>query len=158
MDKRPKRRRYKDNPYEIDRDSINNKYFIKFKDSQKKLQIIEINQSIYKVFNEFELKDLSEMNEYDNHIEYSTLIESTLYKRAATIQKSVYEQVEENILHDNLKKAIDLLPTIQKRRLKMYFFEDMTLQEIALKEQCSKSAVKHSIDDGLSNLKKNLKI
>ena len=98
------------------------------------------------------------MNEYDNHIEHSTLIESTLYKRAATIQKSVYEQVEENILHDNLKKAIDLLPTIQKRRLKMYFFEDMTLQEIALKEQCSKSAVKHSIDDGLSNLKKNLKI
>lgn len=39
----------------------------------------------------------------------------------------------------------------------MYYFEDLTLQEISKVENCSISSVKESIDSGITKLKKNIK-
>lgn len=39
----------------------------------------------------------------------------------------------------------------------MYYFEDMTLDEIALVEKCSHQAVSKSIKKSIEELKKNLK-
>ena len=85
------------------------------------------------------------------------LREETINKRAILKQKSVEEDVEELIEHENLKEAINKLSSIQKRRLKMYYFDDMTLDEIALIEKCSHQAVSKSIKKSLEELKKNLK-
>ncbi|MDD2376371.1 MAG: sigma factor-like helix-turn-helix DNA-binding protein [Clostridia bacterium] len=59
--------------------------------------------------------------------------------------------------YDKLKFAIDSLCEIQKRRIKMYYFEDMTLEKIATIENCTKVAIKYSIDNAIENLKKFLK-
>ena len=73
MENRPKRRIYKDNPYNLE---INNsKYIINFYDSKKVLQKIEVSEEVFSVFDKSELKDLSQMNEYDNHIEHAALFE-----------------------------------------------------------------------------------
>lgn len=157
MDKQPKRRKYKDNPYEINKDSKENRYIIKFKNSIKKETIVEVSEEIYEVFNNSELKDISEMNEYDNHIEHSEVYEYNLYHRAFIHEKSVHEKVEDKIFKSEVKKAINSLPTVQKRRIKMYYFDDLNMVEIAKIEKCSKVAVKHSIDDGIAKLKVKLK-
>ena len=57
MDKRPKRRKYKDNPYTLDKDSNNNTYFIKFYNSKNEIEIIEVSSKVYEVFDKYELID-----------------------------------------------------------------------------------------------------
>jgi len=157
MDKRPKRRKYKDNPYTLDKDSNNNTYFIKFYNSKNEIEIIEVSSKVYEVFDKYELIDLSQMNEYDNHIEHLDLDEDTLYKRMKFKNKSVSEEVEEKIVNESLKTAIDSLTKTQKRRIKLYYFEDMNYREIAEIEKCSIASVKESIDSGIVILEKKLK-
>ena len=155
MENRPKRRRYKDNPYNLE---INNsKYIINFYDSKKVLQKIEVSEEVFSVFDKSELKDLSQMNEYDNHIEHAALFEEVLNKRAINKTKLTEEIAESNIITEELLNAIKELQTTQKRRLILYYLYDYTLEEIAIKEHCSKVAIKYSLDISIKNLKKNLK-
>ena len=63
MSKRPKRRKYRDNPYTLNEITINNKYFISFKDSRGEYNNVEISKEIYELFDYYELRDLSQMNE-----------------------------------------------------------------------------------------------
>lgn len=157
MDNSPKRRKSKDNPYEINKDSQTDTYIVKFKDGNKRIHIIEINSTIYDVFNESELIDLSQLNEYDRHIEHLSLDDNSIYYRASNKQQTIEEMIEKKLQSEELYKAISKLSDIQKRRIKMYYFENMTLQEIAKIEGCSIMSVKESIDSGINKLRKNLK-
>ena len=103
------------------------------------------------------MDDLSELNEYDRHIEHSETYEITLHSRAVDKPISLEETVENNIDYKNLKLAIDSLCDIQKRRIKMYYFEEMTMEKIATIEKCTKVAIKYSIDNAIENLKRILK-
>ena len=67
MSNRPKRRKFKDNPYTIIEIEISNKYFVTFKDGNGIFNKVEVSKDIYELFNYYELRDLSQMNEYDNH-------------------------------------------------------------------------------------------
>lgn len=151
----PKRRKSKDNPYTII--LLDDKYYLSFKDSNKKLQKVEISIEIYEIFNKFELEDISQMHKVDKHIEHSELYEESLYKRALEKPISIEEQIEYNDDIFNLKKAIDKLPETQKRRIKMYYFDNLSLEKIAQIEECSFQAISKSILTGVTNLKKNLK-
>ena len=157
MDNGPKRRKSKDNPYEINKDSQTDTYIVKFKDGNKRIHIIEINSTIYDVFNESELIDLSQLNEYDRHIEHLSLDDNSIYYRAYNKQQTIEEMIEKKLQSEELYKAISKLSDTQKRRIKMYYFENMTLQEIAKIERCSIMSVKESIDSGINKLRKNLK-
>ena len=95
MSKRPKRRKYKDNPYTLNEITINNKYFISFKDGRGEYNNVEISKEIYELFDYYELRDLSQMNEYDNHIEHSEIYENNLNKRAIKKEKSIEEIILE---------------------------------------------------------------
>ena len=52
------------------------------------------------------------------------------------IRKSKYEE---------LHNAINKLTETQKRRIKYYYFEDLSFSEIARIEECDESSVKESI-------------
>lgn len=155
MNNRPKRRKSNDNPYTLQ--IINNTYVVIFKDSKLEEQVVEVSKEIFNQMNEFELNDLKELNEYDRHIEHSELFECTLEKRAVNKPITTDEIVERKLLSENLKEAIDSLPEIQKRRIKLYYFEDKTLDEIAKEERCTKMAVKFSIDAGIKKISKKIK-
>ena len=58
---------------------------------------------------------------------------------------------------EELKDIINSLPEIQKRRLKKYYFEDMTLEQIAKEENCTKRAVKFTIDIAIEKISKKIK-
>lgn len=157
MAERPKRRKHKDNPYTLEFVEEKNSYRVSFKDVKGKFQRVEVNKEIYQAFDRFELDDLSELNEFDNHIEHSEVYENNLNERAMDKPIGVDEIVEIKIMNEELKNAVDSLADIQKRRIKMYFFEDMTLKEIAEKENCAIMSVKDSIDVGIRKLKEKLK-
>ncbi len=157
MAQRPKRRKYKDNPYTLNYCEERDIYIISFKDSKGILQNVEVTETIYKAFDRFELDDLSEMNEFDNHIEHSEVFENNLNDRAMDKPISLEDEVIRKSTFDELKKAIEMLPEVQKRRIKKYYFEDKTEQQIADEENATHQSVHIILERAIENLKKILK-
>ncbi len=155
MSNRPKRRRFIDNPYYLENTDTN--FYIVIKKERNSLQKIEVSKEIYDNFDRFELDDLKELNEYDRHIEHIEILENDLYKRATNKQKFVDEIIEDNILSEKIKDAINSLSKIQKRRVLMYYFDNLNLREISEMEKCSIVSVKNSLDLALIKLKEILK-
>ena len=113
----------------------------------------EITEELYDAFNSFELEDLSYLNVWDRHMEQSEIWESTLNERAVDVQVSVEDIVMRNLQNEKVHRAIDMLPEVQRRRVKMYFFDGMTYEEIAAKEKCKHPAVVKSVKAALEKLK-----
>ncbi len=155
MEKSPKRRKYRDNPYTINKDG--NKYYVSFKDILGIYHEVEITEKLYLAFNEFELKDLSFMNEYDNHIEHSEVYENNLEKRAKEKIISVEDDFIKKATFEELKNAIEMLPEIQKRRVKKYYFEEKNEYLIAKEENTTHQAVHIILERAIKNLKRILK-
>lgn len=153
----PIRNKSKDNPYTLGFDEDKNVYTVEFMDNMKVIHKVEISEKVYQAFDSFELEDISQIHKYRKHIEHSELLEETLEHRMLNKPITVEDEVEEKILIEDIKTIIDSLPDIQKRRLKKYYFEDKTFEEIALEENCSKVAVKYSIDIALEKISKKLK-
>lgn len=55
-----------------------------------------------------------------------------------------------------LHKAIAELPEIQRRRLILYYFGELTYEQIAEIERCTKRAVKFSVDIAIGKLKEKI--
>lgn len=133
MAESPKRRKCKDNPYTLNYIEEKNIYTITF-------------------------KDVKELNEYDRHIEHSEIFENNLESRAKEKPSSLEDEIIKKSTFDELKKAIELLPEVQKRRIKKYYFEDKTEQQIAEEENATQQSVHIILERALENLKKYLKI
>lgn len=157
MEKHSKRNKCKDNPYTLSYNKITSSYVVEFKDNKNIMHNVEISDEVYQAFDKFELEDISQIHKYRKHIEHSEVYEESLYHRVVNQDKSVEDTIEEKIMNDILKSAIEKLTNTQKRRIKLYYFEDMTLNKIAELENCSIASVKESIDTAISKLQKNLK-
>ena len=84
-DPRPKRRKDKDNPYEIFTTGAGTslvRYYIRFKDGSGSEHCLEIEKDLFDLLDRFELDDLRHLNEVDKHYEHSELTEATLNERA----------------------------------------------------------------------------
>ena len=145
MEKRPKRRIHKDNPYTLQYCDKTNTYKVLFKDSNGKFQCVEISSVIYELLDSFELNDLAEMNRFDRHIEHSEVYDESLHTRVTDKPMELEDFVIQKVSFEELKKAINQLPEKQKRRIKLYYFEDKTLEEIAEIEGCYYTSVRDSL-------------
>lgn len=157
MAERPKRRKYRDNPYTLNYLEEKNIYVISFRDGKGVVQKVEVSEEIYKTFDRFELDDLSELNEYDNHIEHSELFENSLETRAKDKPMLLEDLIIQESTFNELKKAINLLPEVQRRRIKKYYFDDKSEVQIALEEKVSQKNVSKSLAVARTNLKEILK-
>lgn len=157
MAKMPIRNKSNDNPYTLGFDEDKNIYTVEFIDNQKVLHKVEISEKVYEAFDKFELEDISQIHKFRKHIEHSEIYEETLEHRMLNKPITIEEEIENKILIDEVKSIIDSLPDIQKRRLKKYYFEDKTFEEIAREEGCTKRAVKFSIDIALEKISQNFK-
>lgn len=155
MDRRPKRRKDKYNPYTLHKE--NERYYVSFIDSNNKFQKIEISQEVFESFNKFELEDVSQMNEYDRHLEHSEVDENTLYQKSVSSEQPLEEYFENVQVTENLHIAISKLPEVQKRRLNKYYFEEKTFDEIALEEGCTYQCVQRSVYRAVEKIKNILK-
>lgn len=149
----PKRRIAKDNPYRIWKDE-NNVSYVEFTDCEGKTQTIVGDDELFNMLNEFELEDLSYLNIVDRHIEQSVLSEEQLKHRAFDMDNRFEKLIEKQEQYELLYKAVSELPEVQKTRITLYYFEDMTYEEIAELQNCTKMAVKFSVDIALEKIKK----
>lgn len=152
-DPRPKRRRDNDNPYEIfsvGRDTDCPHYYTSFLDHMGVRICVEISKELFDELNQFELDDLSYLNEVDRHYSYGELNDKSMEIEAVSLEEII---LEENI-KQQLRLAISWLPEIQRRRVCLYFFENYTYERIAKEEGCTKRAIKKSIDLAIASLKK----
>jgi len=159
-DPRPKRRRKKDNPYVLFTIGINTdhpQYYVRFKDRQNHLHCEEISRELYEQLDDYELEDLSEMNENDRHIEQSEVSENSLHRRAAEPMEPTHEVAEKTMYSEYVHKAVEMLPPIQRRRVKLYYFVGLTLEQIGSMENCTKQAVKATLRTAEKNLEIILK-
>ena len=152
--KRPVRRKDKENPYSIF--AKDGRFFVTFKDSNNEVVTIEIDKGVFDLFNTFELEDLAHMNEFDRHGEHLELGEQELNRRADIVHVTVDDIVADKIENEILMAAIDMLPETQRRRIKLYFFDGLTYEEIARIEKCKYQAIQKSIRQALNKLKKYL--
>lgn len=151
MDKRPKRRKDKYNPYTLSTES--GKYYILFIDVNNHIQKVELSKKLFDSFNKFELEDISQMNEYNRHYEHSEVYEKTLNKKNVAVSQSLEEHFEDVLVMENLHMAITKLPEVQKRRLKKYYFEEKTFDEIALEEGCTYQSIQRSVYRAVAKIK-----
>lgn len=157
MDKRPIRRKYRDNPYTLNYIKQKNIYIVSFKDLKGNINNIEVNKAIYDAFDQFELNDLKEINEYDRHIEHSEIYENNLYSRSKNKPSSLEDDFIKKTTFEELKIAIEKLPKIQRRRIKKYYFENKNEYQIAKEEHSTQPSVHIIISRAIENLKKMLK-
>lgn len=134
---------------------LDGRYYLSFKDSRGALQSIEIDEVLYELFNRFELEDISYFNKLSRHIEHSELTEASLNERAFCKPESIEEEVSRNMEYELLHRVIEKLPEVQRRRLLLYFFGEMTYEQIAAIKGCTKRAVKFSVDIAIEKLKKD---
>ena len=156
LEKHPNRKKDKYNPYTLT--ITEGHYYLSFKDGRGKQQNIEIDEILYQTFDRFELEDISHLNRVSRHIEHSELTEETLNDRAFYKPERIEDIVSESIEYEQLHRAVSELPEVQRRRLKLYFFGELTYEQIAKLEGCTKRAVKFSVDIAVEKLKKNFKI
>lgn len=150
----PKRRKDKYNPYTIfEKDG---RFFLSFRDGQAVQYDIEIDKSLFDVLNQFELDDLSILNEWDRHIEHFEQTEQSLNRRAYYKAESVEDAVLRNIEYERLHRAISELPETQRRRLTLYYFRGLTYEQIAEMEGCSHPAVIKSVSAAIEKIRKIL--
>ncbi len=154
------RRKSKDNPYTINVN--NNIYFVTFKDGCNNLNEVEVSKEVYEVFDQNELKDISQMHKVEKYYDFRRIDNSdytgiVLFFGTKSNYKSLEDEVIENIDNEKLYEAINKLSEVQKRRIKMYFFEDLNYTQIARIESCDESSVRESIHSALKKLKNLLK-
>ena len=70
---------------------------------------------------------------------------------------SLEDEVIRKATFEDVRNAIETLSDIQKRRIKLYYFEGKTQEEIAEIEQVNIRNVQSTLKDALDNLKKNIK-
>lgn len=140
MDKRPKRRKDKYNPYTLHKE--NERYYVSFIDSNNKFQKIEISQEVFESFNKFELEDVSQMNEYDRHLEHSEVDENTLYQKSVSSEQPLEEYFDKAQDAENLHMAISKLPDVQKCRLKSTILKIKPLKKYLMKKDVHINAFK----------------
>ena len=151
---RPKRRKKMDNPYNLK--IINNNYYIIFK-SKNKYNEVEVTKEVFDLMNRFELDDLKELNEFDRHIEHSELTEHTLNNRMLFKEESIEDLIIRKTSLEDLRKAINMLSELQRRRIKVYYYDELTEKEIAKLENVSQKNISKSLTVAKNNLKEILK-
>ena len=154
-DPRPKRRKDKDNPYTIystGRNTDHPRCFVEFDDGEGVHHCVEVTEEQFREFEKNELADLSYLNEYDRHLEKTPLSDTAIHQRSAEPEDPLQEILEAAEDKERLHKAIRMLSPIQQRRVLMYYFQNMTHEEIAETEGCTAPSVRESLERARQNI------
>ena len=150
---RPKRRKYRDNPYTLESITKEELYFIKFKDGKGE-HLVSVTKAVFDVFDEAEKEDNKMMVKDSRYMHKFELSDEALSNKMLNNQTSIEDKLIKSFELEELYKAINELSDIQKRRIRKYFFDNKTFEEIAMEENCTKRAVKFTIDIALEKISK----
>lgn len=135
----------------------NNKHIAIFRDGENKIQEIEISSIIKDALINEKRKEKRQKNEFDRHIEHSIVYENKLNSRVMDKPINLEDEVIKKTLIKEIKSELNKLPEVQKERIKKYFFENKTYDEIAKDEGVNKTSVMRAINNGLEKILKKIK-
>ena len=133
------------------------RYYVSFKDGNGQEQETEIDQAVYIAFLLFGRSERNLRRSDERHEEYLELAEEKIQARAVNAPRSLEEIIFDADLHQRMRKAIETLPEIQKRRFKLYYESELTYQQIADIEKCTFQVVARSVTTAKEKLKILLK-
>ena len=151
-EKHPNRKKDKHNPYTLM--IVEGRYYLSFKDGRGVMQNIEIEKVFNVPAHPIKIGNILKLKTVKQVIQHSELTENSLNDRVFYKEESLEETVSRCIEYELLHKAISKLPETQRRRLLLYFFGELSYEQIAKLEGCTKMAVKGSVDIALKKLKK----
>ena len=151
---RSKRRKSKDNPYTIFDEE--GKLYVTFKDGKGIKHKIEVNNDVFNFFDDSELHDVRELNEFDRHIEHSEQSENTLHKKILSKDVHFEDIMISKMRNGQLKKMLFCLTPLQRERVILFYWERFSCPEIAEMQGCTKQAVSLSIRRARKKLKKEI--
>ena len=132
-------------------------YHISFRDGQRKIQDLCVSYDFYMAFRRLEL-DNRKLENWDwRHREFSEIYDETLNRRALRLPKDVDELIIEEEQAELLRKAIAVLPEIQRRRFLLYYEYEYNYYKIAAMEHCTASSVGQSITRAKEKVKAQMK-
>ena len=131
----------------------NGAYYVRFHDSNHVLQETKVTKGQFATFLKSATQAKKEKNEIDRHIEQSELTEATLQRRMANRQLQLEDQLHTEMENDRLWQAIKELPKLSQKRIYLYYFERMTLEQIAKIEGVETYPVWISIQIALKKLR-----
>lgn len=143
--------------YKLEYNEEMNKYYIFFKDSSGKECRLEIKEEIFNVYMKSKKEYKKIQNQYDRHEEHSQQTEINLYQKAVTKGDNVEDLVINKLMCSDLKRMVREIPTPHNKRLEMYLFKEMTIQEITIKENRDERTIRYSISKGISEITKKIK-
>ena len=109
----------------------NGAYYVRFSDSNHVIQEAKVTKNQFAAFLKSVAQAKKEKNEQDRHIEQSELTEATLQRRMTNKPLSLDERLIADIENERLRQAIKKLPELSQKRIYLYFYEQMTLEQIA---------------------------
>ena len=145
---------YKVDSYTLEYIEDADKYYISFEDSAKQECRIEIEKEIFDIYMKSKKSYIKIKNETSRHLEHSLLSEVDIYKRAFEKSNNVVDIIMQKLESEKLQAALNKLTKEQRRRILLYYDYQLTMEEIALIEKCSKQSVQESIRWGMKKLKK----
>ena len=116
--------------------------------------MVTVTKEVFDVFDESEKEDNKMMVRNSRYIHKYELNDEALNNKMLNNQTSIEDKLISDFEIQELYEAINELSDIQKRRIRKYFFEDKTFDEIAKEENCTKRAVKFTIDIALEKISK----
>ena len=147
------------NPYTLRREIVGGiaHYLISFKDGQNIRHETEVSRNVYQEFLRFIRIERSLRHWDERHREHSEVTDGTLSRRAFSPPKSLEEAVVDNLRNDRLSQAINELTIKQRRRFILYFEFGLTYEQIADVENCTKRAIKFSVDCAKERIAKKIR-
>lgn len=118
---------------------------------------VEVSAEVAAALRETDLKERALQKQDKRHIAMRGFAEGITENYASLIGEDVadtFERMEEcAVLH----QVIECLPEVQRRRVKAYFFDELSLEEIAESEHVRLQSVHESIQSAVAKLKKLLR-
>ena len=133
------------------------KYYVSFKDGQGIYQEAEVTAEVFEEMQNLMRKERNYIRSDERHLEQLELSEEMKHRRAVHSEISMEEQILSKLRMEELKDAIDGLPSIQRRRFLLRYEMDMTYEQTARVEGCTSRAVQHSVDTARKKIQKKLK-
>jgi DNA-directed RNA polymerase specialized sigma24 family protein len=133
------------------------RYFISFKDGQGISYELNVSYDFYMAFRRLELDNRKLDTWYWRHREFSEIYDETLNRRALRLPKAVDELIIEEEQIELLRKAIAVLPEIQRRRFLLYHEYELNYYQIGAMEHRTPQAVRRSVIIAREKIKAQMK-
>jgi RNA polymerase sigma-70 factor (ECF subfamily) len=146
-----------ENPYTLRVDETTGipRYFVSFMDGWGVHRETEISRPVYKEFEDFVRIERNLTRWDERHTERFEQTEKMLSARMKNLPKSLEDTVFDGERNEHLRRAMQQLTEIQRRRFVLYHEFGLTYEQIAKMEGCSFVAVKYSVDKAKKAIRKN---